>query len=206
MTVTKDTIERYRIRANHEWASIMVSCWERKANVGTKHEGIYYCGEITIQSSFGSWGYTWTACAEPFKEFLVHAEFGYMFTKFMGTKLRRYDGHATMQQIKRDIIEQRLLGSVSQAGAREAWDAVSIEVDRIEHGNETDMGYAMFDVARVIDKHHPMRDYFADASGWPRITNPDDQAVGFWRELWPAFVDALRAEVTGKPAQPPQAA
>lgn len=193
MTVTKTTRECYEVRENHEWANITLACWDRPANVGTKHECTYYCGEITIQSSFGTWGYVWTACGVPFKQFLMRAEFDYVFTKFMGTKLERHDGDGTFRQVRRDIVEQRRQGSIDRAEAREVWDAVSWERERIE-SDATSCGYALMDVASQIGTKHPMHDSFADPCAWPRVTKHDVQAVGFWRELWPAFVDALKAE------------
>lgn len=193
MPVTKSVRECYEIHENHEWANITLKCWDRPANVGTQHECTYHCGEITIQSSFGTWGYVWTACGVPFKQFLMRAEFDYVFTKFMGTKLERHDGNGTMLQLKRDIIEQRRKGSLDRVEAREAWAAVDWERDRIE-SDETSCGYALMEVARQIGDRHPMRDHFADPCAWPRVTKHDCQAVGFWRELWPTFLDALKAE------------
>ncbi len=193
MTVTKSVRECYEVRKGHEWANITLACWDRPANVGTQHECTYYCGEITIQSSFGTWGYVWTACGVPFKRFLMRAEFDYVFTKFMGAKLDRHDGDGTMRQLRRDIIEQRRQGSLDRDEAREAWDAVEWERDRIE-SDETSCGYALMEVASRLGDRHPMREHFADPSAWPRAKKHDCQAVGFWRELWPSFIAELRRE------------
>lgn len=196
MPVTKTTRECYEVRDGKpggEWANITLHCWDRTANRGTKHEGTYYCGEITIQSSFGTWGHIWTACANPFKEFLQKVEFEYAFGKFMGTGLDRYDGDGTLLQLKRDILERRRQNRLDSTQAREAWDAVEWERDRIE-SDETSCGFALMDVASQLDDRHPMREHFADPCEWPRVTKRDCQAVGFWRELWPLFLDALKAE------------
>lgn len=193
MTVTKTVRECYEVREKHEWANITLACWSRTANRGTQHEGTYHCGEITIQSSFGTWGYVWTACGVPFKQFLIKAEFDYVFTKFMGTRLRRHDGDGTLQQLKRDIIQERRLTCLDRDEAREVWDAVRQESDRIE-SDETSCGYALMEVASQIGSKHPMHDHFADPSAWPRVTKPDPQAASFWRELWPLFVAELKTE------------
>jgi len=193
MSVTKSVRECYEVRENHEWANITLACWDRRANVGTPHEETHYCGEITIQSSFGTWGYIWTACGVPFKQFLLRANFDYVFTKFMGTKLERHDGEGTLREVQRDIIQQRRQNSINRAEAREVWDAVQWECYRIE-SDETSCGYALMEVASQIGGRHPMRDSFADPCAWPRITKPDCQAVGFWRELWPSFLAELKRE------------
>ena len=192
MPVTKSGREGYEVRENHEWASITWACWASPPPPGSTR-GMYYCGEITIQSSFGTWGYVWTACGVPFKQFLMRAEFDYVFTKFMGTKLERHDGVGTFRQLQRDIIEQRREGRTDRAEARGAWDAIAWERERIE-SDATSCGYALMEVARQIGGEHPMHDDFADPCSWPRITKPDVQAVGFWRELWPSFINALKAE------------
>jgi hypothetical protein len=196
MPVTKTTRECYEVRDGQrggEWANITLACWDRMANVGTKHEGIYYCGEITIQSSFGTWGYIWTACANPFKEFLAGAEFDYVFTKFMGTKLDRFDGDASVREVCKWITEGRRDGSLSKSEAREAWDALE-DVRSVAEYGEHEFGTAMMDVARSLDDRHPLHDHFADPCGWPRCTKYDAQAQGFWRQLWPLFIEALKAE------------
>lgn len=193
MPVTKSVRECYEVREKHEWANITLKCWDRPSNVGTQHECTYHCGEITIQSSFGTWGYVWTACGVPLKQFLLRADFDYVFTKFMGTKLERHDGDGTYRQVQRDIIEQRRQHSLDRAEAREVWDAVAWERERIE-SDETSCGYALLEVASQIGLRHPMHDAFADPCAWPRITKPDSQAVGFWRELWPSFLAELRRE------------
>lgn len=192
--VTKSVMETYTISANHEHATIALRCWSRtvKRHDG-KPDGTYYCGEVLINSSFGSWANTWTACGFPFKEFLAAAGFDYLFTKFMGSKLERHDGEGTLKELRRDILQQRRENRLDCAQAREVWDAVDWERDRIE-SDETSCGYALLEVASRIGDRHPMRDYFADPSGWPRITRPDCQAAGFWRELWPHFVAELERE------------
>lgn len=190
MSVTKSARECYEIRNVGEWANITMDCWDRPANDGGR---VYYCGEITIQSGFGTWGYIWTACGRPFKQFLGEISFDYAFGKFMGGALDRYDGEATVARVRRDIIEERRRGHITKAEAREAWDCVADEEERLAC-SRNDFGYAMWDIAGRLDREHPMRDHFSDPCGWPCVTKPDIQAVGFWRDIWPLFIDALKAE------------
>jgi hypothetical protein len=204
MPVTKTTRECYEVRDGQrggEWANITLACWDRPVGRGPGRD-TYYCGEITIQSSFGTWGYIWTACSTPFKHFLTKVEFDYVFTKFMGTKLDRFDGEASVLKAFKWITEGRRRGEMSKHEAREAWDALD-DVRSVAECGEHDFGTAMMDVARSLDDRHPLHDHFADPCGWPRCTKYDCQAQGFWRQLWPLFIEALKAEQ----AQPvPQAA
>jgi hypothetical protein len=197
MPVIKTMRECYEVRdgkRGEDWADITLRCWDNPPPPDSAR-GMYYGGEIAIHSSFGTWGYNWSACGVPFKQFLIGAEFRYLFTKFMGTSLDRFDGDATLKQIRADILSKRNCGGLDKREAREAWDAVGDEVERLT-GGATDYGYAMFDVARGLGMKHPMRDYFADPCEWPRMTHDDHQAQGFWRTLWPLFVGALKTEVS----------
>lgn len=140
------------------------------------------------------------ACATPFKRFLLDAEFDYVFTKFMGNKLDRFDGEASVREVRQWIITDRLNLSLDKAEAREAWDAVE-EVASMAKCSEHDFGTAMFDVAQTLGKRHPMHDNFADPCGWPRCTRYDAQADSFWKQIWPLFTDALKAELQAVPTE-----
>lgn len=192
MSVVKTTRECYEVRANGEWANISLGRWDRPTR-GDAADAYYYGGELAIRSSFGTWGYTWTACAVPFKRFLTGIDFEYAFLKLMGDRLNLFDGTATLKQIQRDIIYRRRHDELSAGEARDVWDAVLWEAERIESGDQSAFGYAMWDVAATIGRH-PMADYFNDPAGWPTRTRHNPQAVGFWRDLWPEFVSALIEE------------
>ncbi len=196
MSVRKTLRECYEVREDppgREWANITLHCWDRQVNVGTAHEGTYYCGEIAIQSSCGIWGGNWTACGSPFKQFLQELDFDYAFGKFMGLALERYDGDGTLAQIKLDVCRQRREGTLSRSEARLAMDAVDLRREQIRSGNR-DCGYALMDIAKGMDATHPMHDYFADPAGWPICRTHDPAAKMFWKRLWPLFTEALAAE------------
>lgn len=197
MPVTKSMRECYEVRDGRpcgEWANITLKYWDNPPQPGYSRTSMCYCGEITIQSSFGTWGYIWTACAVPFKQFLQQAEFDYVFTKFMGHKLRKFDGEASVREVRMWILTNRLNLSLDKAEAREAWDAVD-EVASMAECSEHDFGTAMMDVAQSLGSRHSMHDNFADPCGWPRCTRYDAQADGFWKQMWPPFIDALKAEL-----------
>jgi len=193
--ILKTTRECYEIRARYEWANITLRCWDRGVPGDT-----YHCGEIVIYSSFGTWGNTWTACSVPFKRFLQGIDFDYAFTKFMGGHLREFDGEETLKELKRAVIRERRRGPLNRHEARAAWEAVTDLDQHIECGSESDYGYAMREIADTL-RHahpthhgHPMRGYFIDPADWPRATRYNAQAVGFWRDIWPEFIEALKAE------------
>lgn len=194
MPVTKTVRECYEVRENREWANITLNCWSRPANVGTQHESTYYCGEIAIQSSFGTWGYIWTACANPFKEFLQEVEFDYAFGKFMGANLVQFDGDGSMRAMRERIIEHRQYTNLSKADARALWDALN-EIESWATTSENDWVNALGDAAQSLrlDRKPAAAEFLSEP--WEYIqTKPKPNAVNFWRKLWPSFVAELKAE------------
>jgi hypothetical protein len=193
MSATKTTdAEVYIVRKNHEWATIMLRCWSRPANVGTEHKHTYYGGEILINSTFGCWANVWIACSDPFKQFLLDAEFDYVFTRFMGTRLEVWDGEGSVKSLRRLLLEHRRIGELDKDEARRLWDA--IEANELDLAPSLD---AFVECASSIaDDIDSKSVYRLLSEPWELTTTQHDhQAVGFWREIWPEFTAALKAEM-----------
>jgi len=206
MPVTKTVRECYEIRDGRpggEWANITLHCWNRLANAGTPQDGIYYCGEITIQSSFGTWGHIWTACANPFKQFLLEAEFDYVFGKFMGAGLHEFDGEGSMRALRRRLIEHRRLSMLDKDEARALRDALK-DCEEEATSSENDWVNALSDAARDMRLESFYAARFLGEPWELSATSPTSCAVSFWRELWPMFTEALREELAAEcaPATP----
>ncbi len=196
MSVTKSTdAEVYAVLKNYECATIMLRCWSRPDHVGTEHARTRYCGEILIHSSFGSWGNTGTACGKPFKLFLLDADFGYVFTKFMGTKLQVWDGEASVASLRRRVLEWRRSREIPSAAGRELLDAIDSYSSELESSSHEFVEC----VYRIADDLGLPSIRSLLSEPWELTeTQPDPQAVGFWRELWPEFCTALRAETAAE--------
>ena len=190
MTVGKGTMETYSIHTKWECATIALRCWERETS-----SGIYYCGEILINSSFGSWANTWTACGQPFKQFLQKAEFDYVFTKFMANRLHRFDYEASVASVRKMILRKRQEGYVDKDEAREAWDLL-YEYEPGSGANERDFGDAMLSIGSDMSYENPLKENFADPCAWDTRTKYDCQAVGFWGQIWPEFLAELKKETS----------
>lgn len=68
-TITKTTVECYKVRGNDTWADITVDAKENTGRIG-------------IASDFGDWQYYWGACGKSFKEFLIGLDVNYAAGKF----------------------------------------------------------------------------------------------------------------------------
>jgi hypothetical protein len=183
VTVTKSTSELYQVVNGHEYANIAVRCWK----IGDR-----FCGEIMINSSFGSWANIWTACGCPFKEFLATSDFDYLFGKFMGCDLNRFDGELSMKEMLRKVLRWRIEGELDRKQARAVWNALKDDHELIESSPE---GFTRGTWEAVRHMDPKVRRLFAEPFWWI-MTSPDACATDFWRMLWPDFKAALLAERT----------
>lgn len=196
MAVKKTTRECYEVREDTkhgEWANITLHCWSRLVNGG---KDTYYCGEIQIHSSFGSWAYTWTACADPFKEFLQYIEFDYAFGKFLGANLEVFSGEKTLREFRRQLLERRRRGELRAEESRELWDLLRASEAELTSGSESWVR-CMGDIQSDLRcDHHRDAARFCEEP-WEHIcTEPRHSAVQFWKVLWPLFIAALKEETT----------
>jgi len=187
MSVIKTTgAEHYIVRNNHEWASIVVRCWEAEEYGKTRH-----CGEILIHSSYGSWANSWGHCGSQFKQFLVGLDFDYLFIKFMGHRFKVFDGELSVRRLRDRLIEARKEGGVTREEARECWDDIEDRESELE-SSEREFVDAVYAIVHRVDSGRVQRIF---CEPWDLIRkSADTRAVGFWSELWPEFKAALQAE------------
>lgn len=188
MSVTKTTdAEHYIVRKNLEWASIVVRCWQAEEYGKTRH-----CGEILIHSSYGSWANSWGYCGSQFKQFLIGLNFDYIFTKFMGHEFKVFDGELSVRRLRDRLIESRKEGGVTKDEARECWDEIEGRESELE-SSEREFVDAVYAIVHRVDSGRVQRIF---CEPWELIRKTaDQQAVGFWRDIWPEFAAALKAEL-----------
>lgn len=188
--VTKDTTgETYRIRtAGHEWATIVLFGWQATGNDGTPRE----CGEILIHSGFGQWAYSWGHLGVPFKRFLLKAERGYIATKFMGADAYKFDGRLTVLELRKRLLRWRREGQLNTEEARQLWDYIEEREVELESSTHDFVGVMQQAETELVATKAVLR--FAQEPWEHLATSLDIQFAGFWREVWPVFLEQLRAE------------
>ena len=161
-------VERYAIRAGNEWAYIYID------------EG---SGVFTSYSSFGNYAYQWRSIGgATLKEFLSDLNFSYFMGKARSGYLR-FDGEATIEGIKRTIVEQRREDCLTRKEARAAWEDLS----SIEGVDSADSFLNEFFSSIPL-----MHVYGGDYCDVAR-ERPDGDSRGFWREIWPEFLKQIVA-------------
>ncbi|WP_434715660.1 hypothetical protein [Paraburkholderia sp. A3RO-2L] len=183
LSQSKSTCEMYRICSNGEYATVCISDWSVAA-VGASQR-TRYGGEILVNSSFGTFCHAWDNCAVPFKAFLLNISFESFMTKCLGGVFERFDGLASLENVKRAILEIRREEGLSADDARDKWDELAMGSDEAQSCE-----YAFHHVLEDIcteDSIGNSTEYVA--------TSPCHQARGFWRELWPHFCDIIKTEL-----------
>lgn len=198
--------EAYTVRADGEWATIMIRGW-RYSGADTR---AYEAGEIMIHSSFGAWAHQWGHLGEPFKEWLSDPklERGYLATKFLKDKAVVFDGEKTVRHLRQSLIEHRRCTDLTKSDARTIWDWIRENESYLESSesefvevmqgcvSDADWKDAMagrpdWDTGPGIGARHFLEE------PWDRISRSvDPQFAGFWRDLWPHFQEHLRSELT----------
>jgi hypothetical protein len=141
-------------------------------------------GCFTCLSDYGDYGYWWSSPGCEFREFLCRIDDSYLMGKL--GRDDQYDGEATWDAIKSEIITLRRDGSLSPEEAREEWDL-------------------------LVEHHSDLRDFTEDFARWHDKTSLNDayelrrtcfpgQLRGFVEHVWPRFVALLRAELANESA------
>lgn len=164
----------FQVRLDGEWGTFVLRQGRRKDACGTA----YWC-ELIAATSFGTVSHHWSSMGQPAAKFLPRLERDYALSKLWGLRAFETDVEATMVAVRHDIIEARRHGDITADEAREAWDSLP---DWATDDDE------LMDAAK--ESSYLMS---AMCDGGCRRTRINPQADGFWRYLWPRFLEQLAA-------------
>jgi hypothetical protein len=180
MTVEKSISESYTIHSKGEYARIVIVEWAPR-DIG--HARPSYGGELLVHSSFGAFCNSWGACANPFKQFLIGLDRHYFMTKCRPGAAEEFDGEKSLQHVKEWLIDKRKGGDFTRGDTREAWNSIMDARDEIVHSE-----YAFVTVLQSLEIEG------LDEPWHFSCRSLTAECVGFWRDLWPEFVAAVKAE------------
>lgn len=114
MTVKTETFVSTKIAARNKFGWAILS-WDEQ-------------GLVTLTSDHGQWTYYWTAIGSlTMPAFLAKIDRDYAGGKFLSSKEYRVaDVEATVEAAKRQILELRREGEISEATARMEWNEVKL--------------------------------------------------------------------------------
>lgn len=169
----KTQTDTYVVSKNGEHGTFFVRSGERYGNTWL---------QLTINSTFGTFGYMFGAIGGTPASFLSDVGFDYLMGKLMGADAMVFDASTTAKSVKELIVRHRRRDDLSNHEARQLWDALEEAVD-LHHPSE--------DLFFVALAEEPL---FFDWEVWSIARRvPSPQAVGFWETLWPEFLVELRA-------------
>lgn len=170
--VPSDHPDVYQVRTDGEWGTFVLRHGQRQDARGTA----YWC-ELIAATSFGTVSHHWSSMGQPAAKFLPRLERDYALGKLWGSGDRVFDADATLRYIKQEITKQRRAGEIDAEEARERWDNLPEYLDN-EH-----------ELAQLADDCDWLWQGLSEGDYVQQKINP--QAEGFWRYLWPRFLEQL---------------
>lgn len=165
----------YVVRNGYAWARIFIRHGIGETGAGHPRGWV----DVSVLSDFGSFGYCWSHIGStPWNAFLGELDFEYAMRKMFGAA---YDAPLSLDsacaRAREIIIDRRRQDCMTKEDARSLWDAIEDCCDQSTFLRDLDenSGGAMY------------RNDLWDS----RWTEPNSQAVGFWSEIWPHFIDAI---------------
>jgi hypothetical protein len=145
--------------------------------------------ELTINSTFGTFGYTFGSIGGAPAEFLAKVDYAYLMNKLMGKQSTVFDADKASREARKEIAEHRRSGDISKGEARDLFDEVATA--------ESDCNGSEDRFFHMLAENDRMRDWEI----WCIPSHSENpQALGFWEKLWPAFIAELRADSQAVPA------
>lgn len=178
-SVVADPATCYTVRNGWAWAHVFVRHGVRQEADGRACSWAH----VSVDSDYGPFGFCWAHMGpQPWHEFLAGLDFDYAMKKFMGARFQvPLTCDAAAAKARSLVLEARRNG-MSAEDARNLFDAVEeAEIAADDAGA----------FLREWDRHSGgvmYRHELYDAN-W---TQPNPQAVGFWAEIWPHFIAAIK--------------
>lgn len=170
-------VRAFTVNNNGEYGTFFLREFQRQREDGSTA----YSAELTANTSFGAVGYYWSAMGCPAKEFFKKTDMHYLGTKLWGASSRLFDCDETLQNIRSDLLAQRRQKLMDKDEAMAIWD----DLQSLEHcSSQDEFRHMMGDLSHI--------DEWLPANEVPFGTRPNPQLVGFFKELWPAFVEAIQ--------------
>ena len=151
------------------WADVTIRSWKGG-------------GSIAIEADHGTFINSWNATGtDDIRKFLIKLQYDYFMGKAAHDHGYVTDWEATAQEVKRDILQSRRDGDISQEKARECWDSWMA----VDH----DEGFYW-----QIREHSELYD-FVSRGDFPTKVKRSSGPDGFWTYVWPEIVAVWTKEL-----------
>ena len=190
MSVTKsENAMVYRVQNDGEWATIVMEHWEHRPSDIRPDR---YMGELLVYSSFGRFGYQWTACGRSFIEFLLDLDRDYFMGKMYAGDTTVFDFDLSIAELKRKVRSVRREGGIDKDEARALYEAV----ESVDYSSTSEDFISACISADIRDFAGSKCDFDEPWDFIRTVINP--QCEGFWKTIWPEFCNQLRQELEAR--------
>jgi len=178
--VTKGPCIRYFVRAGFgDWAEFYLYEWKN-----TDSDGM--AGSIAINSSYGTFGYTFGGVGNSFKEFLISTNMDYMMDKLSSYKLQAFSFEKTVQGLKDDVREMRKSAELDREQARHQFNYLK-ELEYTDNGQY------------LIEKFYS-DGVLTSSDLWERgRTEVREDLKHFWEKLWLPLMEEFKTDLIADP-------
>lgn len=178
MEITKSICQKYHLHDSYEYALIFLDCEDDKPN-----------GTLSIQSSYGTWAYSWYATGSTFKQFLIGLNQDYLFNKL--THRNEFNYEKTLDIIELDIHQCFKASQINKEGKKNAleqlkeWRKESFRTaDEFYHASNE---YLQTNYILDSKIYESFRD-LPFSKDFPRAI------YHFHERFWNAFIEQLKSE------------
>lgn len=197
MKITKDTAVVYKFRdKNSNWADITL----REDRSRRKESNGYIIRSIDIQSDWGNYAHTWGVIgSNSFLEFLCNVDKHYFMKKTRPSDCYIYDHETTVNNIKKEIIQQRREWTISKEHARVLYNVIVSLTD--SYFDIPDTFDSLIESLEDYDEYQtPTEPSFENLYGGclyelPYFTKSNPQCDGFWEKVWKPMVEYWKEEM-----------
>ncbi len=186
--VSKSMYETYHIQKDGEWATICINGWHRPDGPSGRTNRTY-CGEFLAYTSFGVFGYQWTAMGQPLKEFLLDVELDYFCQKAYAGETTVFDFDQSIKALRDKVLAVRKEQGIDREEARALYEAI----DNVDYSQDATEFVSACMSADIRDYAGSKCDFDEPWEFVRRVPNP--QCVGFWKTIWPLFCNQLRVDL-----------
>ncbi|ASK91834.1 MULTISPECIES: hypothetical protein [Xanthomonas] len=174
----RETATCFTIAANGEHGRFYLT----EGNEPDRRGGTTYWCVLVCHTTFGTVGHTWNSMGGPASWFLGKIGRDYAIGKLWGAQSQIFCGEKAVADIRRLIIDDRRQGEVSRDEARDRYDVLRDGIDSESH------------LGMLVEREDWL--YESLLYGGHQIGKVDNpQALGFWQNLWPAFIAELTTQV-----------
>lgn len=176
--ITKSICEKYVINFNKgfDYAVIFLDSGEK-------------CGTISILSSYGNYAQHFSSTGIPFKDFIRQLDFDY-FMKKTTENYMKFNTKKSIENFKKMVHIAFEDSDITELEKEQCLEEIENFNENVDNNDDIYYLYTLVEDTQfyTLFIHENFHEYLEK--------EVDVQCEGFWREIWPKFIEVLEKEKT----------